>query len=690
MRWLPLLMLCACFPRFEPIRDAVKGDRQGLDGSEARWGSVLDHPLARPEYALAHRRLCRIRGERISSLVAEMTPVEAEIDQVRTLRSELQHCPGVPETQARLLWLEESLTVASLESIGSTPTFEHVYNGYPWVRLLSEDHAWRATYGGWLEEWVRHLESIDAGPVTVEMVEALLVEATGGEPVEPTAAERVTRVRLGKMVVTADGSCAGLSVPRSKGEGEGIEVQVAAVLSNCRTSETSGLVGVAYQVERQRWEQQEQMVPYSTTVRVPVSIPGETRCYQVSDTQQSCHTDYRTVYREEQEVSLVPELVDVLVTYYETEMRQEMRHVRTDEVSVRVTASSPTGTIEWTREISDESVHTSAGTRADYAAAFEDYRPDVVSRAVAAAREGLIDRLVAEADLETEPGVEMRLTAAGVGRDLTDEEERAIATTLGLPASVFEPDRPLLNDLATQPLEVDSAGRHSMGIGDGILLGFPTRLGTYGLGWNDGFLDLPQHDAARAYTLTARLDVNIPLMLQTPIGGFGLHVVSHGQGHLGFRGHRSHTYLEEPPEGDVVGREALFAVGADGSAGLLFGHRNGLVGVFAGVRPRSFFAKSGHTSMGGASVPLAARFELRPVPRRAIILSAWGFALDEIDPMSVMGASVIYPVFEGGFLIGEFARDPARVQVRGIHREDFLEAGEYPHQRVWAGFGGAF
>ncbi|MCO4748285.1 MAG: hypothetical protein KC912_26055 [Proteobacteria bacterium] len=639
---------------------------------------------------MAHRRLCRARTERIAKRVSDLTPADADFDQVRQHRSELQHCPGVPETQARLLWLEESLVVAELEALKPRSTFEHVFQGYPWVRLLDEEHEWRATYAGWLGEWVAHLESLDVGPVTAETVDTLLAEARGGEPAQAVAAESATRVQLGELRATADASCPGLSVPTSHGEGVGPKVQLEVVLSNCRSSETSGLTDVAYQVERQRWEQQEQMVPYTTTVRVPVSIPGETRCYQVSDTRQSCFTDQRTVYRSEQEVAYVAELVDVQVTYYETEIRQEMRYRRTDQMSVQVTASSATGTRTWTRELSEESVHTSASTMADYAALFEDSREDAVQTALGAAREAMVDRLVAEADLRTLEGVEMRLTAAGVGRELTDAEEKAISVTLGVPRSVFEAERAQLHVLDVAPVEVDAAGRHSMGLGDGILLGFPIRLGTYGLGWHDGFLDLPQHKAARGYTLTARLDVNVPLMLQTPIGGFGLHVVTHGQGHVGLRGHRSHVYVEEPPEGGAVGRESWFAVGAEGSAGLLVGHRNGLFGVFAGVRPRSFFAKSGHASMGGASVPLAARFELRPVPRRAIIVSAWGFALDEADPMSVMGASVVYPVFEGGFLIGEFARDPARVQVRGLHRDDVLEAGEHPHQRVWAGFGGAF
>ena len=61
--------------------------------------------------------------------------------------------------------------------------------------------------------------------------------------------------------------------------------------------------------KHKRWEQQERPVTAYRTVRVPVSIPGETRCYQVSDTHQSCFTDYHTVYREQQESYQTIELV---------------------------------------------------------------------------------------------------------------------------------------------------------------------------------------------------------------------------------------------------------------------------------------------------------------------------------------------------------------------------------------------
>jgi hypothetical protein len=696
MRWLTALalasmVLTACFPRYEPLKSAAKAERQGAEDAEARWAAVIGESLAGPEFALAHRRLCALRGERITAAVAAMEPVGVDLALVRQLRSELQHCAGFTETQARLLAFQEGIALLALAGIEPAQRFEHVYMALPWVRLLSTENVERQRYEEWRRLWVAHLAGLEVGPVSGELLSQLIAEASGGEAVEPVAASLALRVRQGEFSATGDASCVGFQALQSTGDGPGMAVHSAVVLTNCSSSESSRMVDVPYAVEKVRWEEQTRTVTRYQTVVDAVSIPVGTNCYQISDTRQSCHTQYRTEYRESSEPYQDTVTEDVQVVYYETEYRSEERFVRIDKGTLTVVNSSRLGDGARSFSMARTDLKNTANTSPDYDALFEKYRPEVVEQSAVFAKTQLVDDFMNRADLTTLPGVEARLIASEAGKELSAADRDAIAETLGLPRVALNLEPVPLHDIQPLPLDSDPAGRHYIYVDSGVLRqGFPGRLGSIGLGRADGLTELSGHAAPQSYLLTGRVDADIPLVLKTEIGRFGFHVTGHFQGHLGVRSHAAYVLVEEAPSGEPMIRESVFAVGADGSAGLLAGHRNGLFGVFVGARPRSVFSKSGFANMGGASVPLAARLELRPVPRRPIVLSAWGYALDEPDPMSVYGAYLTFPIFRDGFLVAEFTRDAARVQVRGLHQEDYVEAGVHPYQRAWAGFGGGF
>jgi hypothetical protein len=154
---------------------------------------------------------------------------------------------------------------------------------------------------------------------------------------------------------------------------------------------------------------------------------------------------------------------------------------------------------------------------------------------------------------------------------------------------------------------------------------------------------------------------------------------------MGWRANKKHTFVELPLGRDENDREPRTALGVRGGLGVLAGYRTTAFGLFAGVQPQAHFALTGFYKNGGTSLPLAARLEIRPVPRRPLILTAWSGNL--LDPDNDdYGARFSVPVGERIWLTAEHSRNTGRTQLLGLHDQDQLDGGRRAFTRTWVGY----
>lgn len=685
-----LLVLSGCLARHEPLRVAAKAERQGAEDAEERWERVIAGPLADTEYTQAHRHLCGLRVPRIRAELADAQPGDLTIDQLRTLQGQLADCNRGQSERLKLAAFQDVYAMERVNALPDATPFESLFAAAPDMALVSRRSPVWARYDGWRAAYLDHLQTLQVGPVTREHLTTLAEEAGGspGRPADP-AAPALLDTHVASFAATTDASCGGLAQTGTL-DGTGAPITATWTLTDCTSSETHGMQQVPYTVERFRTEQRTRTVTTSTWTTVNVQVPAGQNCYAIGNGYQSCHTQYRTVAQRKQVPSSYEVTEAVQVPYHETEYRSELRYARETTGTVTGTLTSDHTSAGFTLRVSTHQLSASP-TRPSYRDLLRDNLQRVHEHVLERARTAHLDALQ-RADTSTLDGVERRLLARAGGRELTPDESDAIAATLGLPTVALLADRPRLHPIQRLAPPRDPSSVHNSGMDGGVLRhGVPLRFGTLGVGRSYHTDAFRIHPAARSYELTARVDFQIPLVRRTVLGRFGFHVLGHYAGRLGWRSQRRHI-LRLPATDPAFPnrRESFLSHGGDAGVGLLAGTRNAVFGLFGGVMARTFYARSGYTASGAGSTPLAVRLELRPRARMPIFVNAWGYALNRRTPEDVYGAMAMFPVSPQVWLIGEFAREEARVQTLGLHRQDPVELRDQPFARAWGGLGGSF
>lgn len=685
-----LLVLTGCFVRYEPIRTAAKAERQDAPHAESAWASVLDHELLVGEWRQARRRMCGLRSERVAAEVAQLDPQTVTPDTVGALRESLLGCPRSGSLLAELTMLEQESAVRQLSALHAENL--HAYHSLLRARTLVPhvlaDHPFRTTLQDWRTAWTDQLEATRArydSPATQAFLSA--IERDAGKSVatdfEVVVEEQLAN-HVGRFTVEADASCAPFAPESFSAHGDGTAVQATVFLRNCATADTRGQVQVPYQVTKYRKE--EQQVPVTHTVTTATTVNNVNCYYSIQAGRTLCsYVGTYTDYDKETTTTYVTRLVDV--PYQETHYRTEDRFTKTASASVQLSVTTPHGA----RTLESRSIRKSV-TGVSPPSAQETFGPLIEPAsqalrvdALAAGRALHLDHLEPRADLQTPAGIEARLVVHGAGRTLTAAERTALANTFALPVEALAHDRPALGDFTPRDPTSDPLAYHLPRVDDGLVrYGFSPLMYTIGFGQTDGGA-FEAHNTPRSWGLHLNLEFNGSLSTGRAANGFAVHGMPVVDLHTGWRSNKAHSFTEVPlgrPDND---KEPRMAFGVRGGVGALAGYRNTRFGVFAGVLPQTHFALTGFYKNGGAAVALAARLELRPVPRRPMIVNAWAGNLLDFDNRDY-GVRFSVPVGDHFWLTAERSRNTGRTQLLGLTDQDRLNGGPRAFSRTWVGY----
>lgn len=686
-----LLLLTACFVRYEPIRDAARAERTGATDAEERWEAVLDRELLVGEWKQARRRLCSLREARIDAARTGLDPDIATYDEVVGLRGELTICPGAGPLKAELLALEQAIATRELRPLlartGVHP-YDQLREALPHTRHLTPSAAAWDTLNPLREQWVAQLrerrERME-GPAARALFDDLLREA--GEDAPTRSVEVADRSLMGSieaLTVTADASCEAVRPEEHPDTSlAGVDgIRASLHLSDCTAATRHGRVEVEYPVTRYRQELQdvEVRVPYTTATTVT-----NVNCYtslqyggQVC-TSVGTYTKYETTY----ETHLEKRWVDVPYTVMET--RLEDRYTQTGGLrwGLEVTTLDGTRALDARRVRTERRGTTRPSPSSLWREQIAEVLPQARSEAVALARELRLDALARIADAGTPEGIEALLTLEHAGRPLDDATRSELAHALDLPETALARERLAVGDVAPRPLEAESIAYRFPRVEQGLVrYGFSPLLVTSGFGTMDGG-DFDAHTTPKNTGIHAQYELNGSISTGRAANGLALHAMPQIDLHVGWRSNSRQTFTELPLGADDD-REPRQAQGVRAGVALLAGFRSTGIGLFAGLHPQAHFTLSGFYKNGGTGLPLAARLEVRPVPRRPLFVNAWyGDVRDPAD--EDWGLRIALPIGERLWFTAERSTNTGRTELRGVNDRDILNGGPRPLQRTFAG-----
>lgn len=684
-----LLALTGCFTRYEPLRSAAQAERAEAPDAEQKWEDVLQRELVVGEWKQARRRMCALREARIAEAFAQLSP-DATYDEVRGLQEDLAACPGAGELKAGLLALDEQIALVHLQAIDDDHAYARLVRAQEHARHLTPESPFWTTLEDWRTTWVDQLDRTRAewsSPVTDAWLQD--VKRDAGVPVTAdfqAVGDAALARHVRSLTIETDASCADLARPPTTLSGNGFPVDLTVKLTGCTSSVTHGTVEVPYPVTKYREELQ--TVPVTTRYTTATTVHN-VNCYMSLNLgREVCtHVGTRTEYDHEDVTTYEQRMVSV--PYTVTEYRTEDRYTRTAAMGWTLTMTTEDGRRTAEARVSSRRVEAFEPTAlSSWRPLADDSLEAATTRALSEALDLRLDTLVSEADTATPAGIEALLTAAAGGRTLDDAQLDALATTLGLPRDALA-DRPDLGDMAAVPLTTSEVAYRFPRVEQGLV-----RYGFSPLMWSTGFGrttsgTFAAHEDPTAWGLHIQGAANGSLSTGLAANGLAVHAAPTWDLSYGWRSNKAHVFTELPLGRLENDREPRRFMGMQGAVGLLGGFRSTGIGVFAGVRPAAGFHMTGFVKHGYAHLPLAARLELRPVPRRPLIVSGW-FG-DLLTPGSTdFGARVSIPVGANFWLTGSWSRTTGRTELLGLHDQDRLDGGRQVLEQSWVGYSFGF